>query len=116
MGRIAEAGDSYVEAVRNHPLENVSDMETALQDLAIAEERHAQAKAILTQRIREEFPADGAVAEAIGESGQQQRVTASNISGFRSLFRRKHAQDYERLERPRTQEQKLDYQQNRDQV
>jgi hypothetical protein len=109
MGRIAESADAYAEAMKNQPLENANDMETALADLALAEEKLAVAKSVLAQRINEEFPADPAVAEAVAESGRNQKATASGMAGLKALFKRRHQQDYERFEKPRTQEHKLDY-------
>src|SRR5690606_37817076 len=114
MGRIHEAAQELAEAIRRHPLENTKDLETFLEDLGLAGNLIAEAETAAASRVHEESPADAQVRESLELTARQKRTAARAAEGLRDLYRRKHNRDYERFEKPRSREEKLDYRNNRD--
>lgn len=109
MGRIRDVAEEFSEAVKTHPLDKARDMEAFLDELAEAKEIIAKAESHAGARSQEEFPADSAVGEALGEQSRKSLSDAAAMRGFKSIFRKRHQQDYERFEAPRTEEHKMDY-------
>lgn len=114
MGKIRDAAEQWAEAVKGHPLENARDMEHFLDDLAEAKKVIADAEKAAGTRSQEEFPADAAVGEALAEQSRKSQSEAAFMSNFKGIFRKRHQQDYERFEAPRTQERKMDYRAQQD--
>ncbi|MEU5852492.1 hypothetical protein, partial [Saccharopolyspora shandongensis] len=114
MGRIHEIAQELAEAIRRHPLENDRDMQTLLKDLGQAGPLIADAKTSLAGRVGDEFPAHAQVTEALESSSRHERTSARAAEGLHDLYKRKHNADHQRFEQPRTQEQKLDYEKNKD--
>lgn len=114
MGHINDTAESVITALDRSDISSARKLDALFADIAVSEQRLADAKRRLAGRIAEEFPADPSVSEHVYQSAGVQSQLSTALSEVRALFRRVHNNEWERLEAPRRNEQAWDHQNNQE--
>jgi hypothetical protein len=114
MRILNDSADNFANALGRADIDGGTKLSNLLKELSEWERAIATAKSHLANRIANDFPTTGNVAEAIARQASQGNRAADGWAELDSIFRRVHATEFERLENRRKNEHMWDTSHNND--